>query len=53
MLLGSNEDKKASVKRYGTVIYWEQDSSLRCSDKSKIFLINHTPFRGEQQATIL
>ena len=29
------------------------DSSLRCSDKSKNFLINHTPLRGERQATIL
>ena len=26
--------------------------SLRCSDKSKIFLINHTPLHGEQQATV-
>lgn len=26
--------KSASVKRNGTVIYWEQDSSLCCSNKT-------------------
>ena len=29
-----------------------KECSLRCWNKSKTFLINHTPLRGEQQATI-